>query len=610
MNPKTLLIVLFAIVLSFSFYFSSKPESLKFKNRDLISYTDDMVTPNSNKNRNVNYVYQLIPPPQDTIPYLSTFIDYATNGNTLKQLIKHGDTLIASSSFVDSLGAANPNNSNSLAVVFNYSTNNGANWLNPVYNPITNGSKSRFGDGSIFSISGEKTILFAGRNWNSPISSTVRRAGVSFDVLLGASSFTLNRLEGTLGYDISASIRADNKAACLVKTPSSAVTDNDTLYYTTYTPNLTFPFSPLKVVRTAVMDNSACSYTIACSPIDTNHITVVYNYINDHLPFTKAITKVQISTNAGTNWSTPFEINPLGLINGDSSGCFWHEDVAYKPGTNEPFIVFSADASGVELDTYRKGFKICIWNPTLNGGSPVVIADWHNIPILMDNSTFYRIRNFHINSRVVNHPSIGFKSDGSRMFVAFSVCQVDTSSLGFTFEDVFYSYSDNGGLNWSIPVNMTNTTNQVEKYPIVPKVFTGSLPPVMYQWDQIPGCQSFTDLVPVNRVYWIIKRDVLLSAPNSEINSHPKHFSLHQNYPNPVNPSTKIRFEIPGGGNEVVHLKVFDILGREVRMLVNENFKPGIYEADFNAADLPSGVYFYTLSSGKFVDTKKMILVK
>ena len=118
MNPKTLLILLFSIVLSFSFYFSSKQESLKFKNRDLISYTDDMEIPQSVKSGNVNYVYQLIPPPQDTIPYLSTFMDYATNGNTLKQLIKHGDTLIASSSFVDSLGAANPNNSNSLAKLY------------------------------------------------------------------------------------------------------------------------------------------------------------------------------------------------------------------------------------------------------------------------------------------------------------------------------------------------------------------------------------------------------------------------------------------------------------------------------------------------------------
>ncbi|HAX49033.1 MAG TPA: YCF48-related protein [Ignavibacteria bacterium] len=90
-------------------------------------------------------------------------------------------------------------------------------------------------------------------------------------------------------------------------------------------------------------------------------------------------------------------------------------------------------------------------------------------------------------------------------------------------------------------------------------------------------------------------------------------YSLAQNYPNPFNPSTKIKFEIPVNvetTRRVVSLSIFDILGREVRTLVNENLKHGIYEADFNAADLPSGVYFYKLNAGEFTETKKMILLK
>ncbi|MBE2228523.1 MAG: T9SS type A sorting domain-containing protein [Ignavibacteria bacterium] len=92
-----------------------------------------------------------------------------------------------------------------------------------------------------------------------------------------------------------------------------------------------------------------------------------------------------------------------------------------------------------------------------------------------------------------------------------------------------------------------------------------------------------------------------------------KEFKLYQNYPNPFNPSTKIKFEIPQNvetTRRVVSLRIFDILGREVRSLVNENLKHGIYEADFNAADLPSGVYFYKLNAGEFTETKKMILLK
>jgi hypothetical protein len=114
-------------------------------------------------------------------------------------------------------------------------------------------------------------------------------------------------------------------------------------------------------------------------------------------------------------------------------------------------------------------------------------------------------------------------------------------------------------------------------------------------------------------VYWILKRDILLSNNQNEISLQPKDFLLSQNFPNPYNPSTKIKFEIPLNAemtSRVVFLKVFDVLGSEVRTLVNENLKPGVYEVEFNAADLPSGVYFYKLSSGQFVDTKKMILVK
>ncbi len=96
----------------------------------------------------------------------------------------------------------------------------------------------------------------------------------------------------------------------------------------------------------------------------------------------------------------------------------------------------------------------------------------------------------------------------------------------------------------------------------------------------------------------------------------PEQFSLHQNYPNPFNPSTKIKFEIPlsrgvsEGRGVLTKLFIYDILGREIRTLVNENLKPGVYEVDFNAADLPSGVYFYKLSAGQFVDVKKMIIMK
>ena len=90
-------------------------------------------------------------------------------------------------------------------------------------------------------------------------------------------------------------------------------------------------------------------------------------------------------------------------------------------------------------------------------------------------------------------------------------------------------------------------------------------------------------------------------------------YKLEQNYPNPFNPTTKIKYSIPAVGASLmkpVQLKVYDVLGKEVAILVNEYKPAGNYEAEFDASSLPSGVYFYQLKADKFVQTKKLILIK
>jgi hypothetical protein len=85
-------------------------------------------------------------------------------------------------------------------------------------------------------------------------------------------------------------------------------------------------------------------------------------------------------------------------------------------------------------------------------------------------------------------------------------------------------------------------------------------------------------------------------------------YQLSQNYPNPFNPTTIIKYQIPVDG--LVSLKVYDILGREVKTLVNEFKEAGYYEVEFNAFNIPSGVYFYKLQTKEFTDVKKMIIAK
>lgn len=88
----------------------------------------------------------------------------------------------------------------------------------------------------------------------------------------------------------------------------------------------------------------------------------------------------------------------------------------------------------------------------------------------------------------------------------------------------------------------------------------------------------------------------------------PAKIYLAQNFPNPFNPSTRIKYSAPQLSNVII--KVFDVLGNEVETLVNEEKPAGIYDVEFNASALPSGVYFYRLQAGPFVETKKMVLFK
>ena len=114
--------------------------------------------------------------------------------------------------------------------------------------------------------------------------------------------------------------------------------------------------------------------------------------------------------------------------------------------------------------------------------------------------------------------------------------------------------------------------------------------------------------------------DIVVSVDDEAEEFVPSSFQLYQNYPNPFNPTTKIRFVIPpvpSGKSSFVNLKVYDVLGREVATLVNEEKPAGSYEVEFNARNLPdgktglsSGVYIYQVKAGEFVQAKKLILVK
>jgi len=135
------------------------------------------------------------------------------------------------------------------------------------------------------------------------------------------------------------------------------------------------------------------------------------------------------------------------------------------------------------------------------------------------------------------------------------------------------------------------TTTESQEYSFI-DVSLGNKGKYYYRLNQIDydGTETYSDVIEIE--YTLI----------------PKVFSLSQNYPNPFNPITTLQFGIP---KEVkVTLKIYDVIGREVETIVNEKMQPGYYEYKWNASNFATGVYFYRLTAGSFVQTKKMILMK
>ena len=121
-------------------------------------------------------------------------------------------------------------------------------------------------------------------------------------------------------------------------------------------------------------------------------------------------------------------------------------------------------------------------------------------------------------------------------------------------------------------------------------------------WDSIPDFYDRWNFGPKFPV------KILTVTSNDENINQPDEFVLYQNYPNPFNPTTKIQFSIPK--SEFVTLKVFDLLGKEISVLINEDMHAGNHSFIFDASKLSSGVYFYTIKAGEFNSTKKLLFQK
>lgn len=173
------------------------------------------------------------------------------------------------------------------------------------------------------------------------------------------------------------------------------------------------------------------------------------------------------------------------------------------------------------------------------------------------------------------------------------ICDAEgTIYVGSTNGYNYYAISNNGTMLWKLPLDIAE--QQVD--------LTGAIAADGTLYLGVHGAAFIQN----SKKTLTAIRDTVTSV--KEVNNTILDYQLQQNYPNPFNPTTIIKFEIPEVSE--ISLKIYDILGREVSTLVNEQKQSGFYEVEFNASELSSGIYFYQLQAGSFVATKKLILLK
>src|SRR4030095_8759661 len=206
----------------------------------------------------------------------------------------------------------------------------------------------------------------------------------------------------------------------------------------------------------------------------------------------------------------------------------------------------------------------------------------------------------------VNPASFGMNGVNDSAFVYVSVPAVKLYNDTALFSAVVTNPPVSGTILLSLLNKTTNTLqNTLLSYPdsLRLRVKTNAVPNGIYTV-RVQG--NGPNGTPVHERFITVNVGFVGIVNNN--NDIPKEYSLMQNYPNPFNPDTKIIYHIPEAAD--VKLAVYDILGKEVALIVNGKMQAGIHDINWDASSHPSGVYFYKLSAGSFTDIKKMVLVK
>jgi hypothetical protein len=290
----------------------------------------------------------------------------------------------------------------------------------------------------------------------------------------------------------------------------------------------------------------------------------------------------------------------ISIMKGDSEYVYQHsvgylsKAFLYNPIDSE-YIFIWGDTYGFSpypaygvVEWFKKGeVREIDREPLIRGDkahSGDIVGDKLFVVYAVDNSHL-KFKAFNIYSGKLFERLIKAPTDSMEYYTGLYLKMINDSYGYLSFNDYKSTYILNFTIDAGGNVNILN----VIKLPVL------SYAPI----------EVYKDAIYMKIQGTIYRIDRVTSVKEPQI---PQKFALYQNYPNPFNPTTTISYDLPERAR--VKLSVYNILGQEVATLVNAEQEPGRYNVKFDASDLPSGVYFYRLEAGKFIEQKKTILIK
>jgi photosystem II stability/assembly factor-like uncharacterized protein len=292
------------------------------------------------------------------------------------------------------------------------------------------------------------------------------------------------------------------------------------------------------------------------------------------------------STNGGNNWTliSSFSLK-FGLFYFVDNNTGWMSRLSVNNGIPQPPFEILKSTNGGANWTIQYSDN----NPVFSMNTAYLnirFTDQNNGWAVGANSRILKTTNGGTNWVLINNAGIGTTAGCRGIFFLNN----NSGWIGIDLDTITSRilYTSNGGNNWTLQ----SAPGRAESIVFI-NATTG--------W-----------FAGTSHIAYTTNGGVWIKQITSEV---PSGYTLKQNYPNPFNPTTNIKFDIPENGkwkmeNNIVSLKIYDILGKEMETLVNEKLKPGTYDVIWDASQYPSGVYFYRLITDGFSETKKMILVK